>query len=169
MISETNSISCGGVRGVSDSPAAAVWAVRLILGALRDGFASVRFHSSGGAYDPFVVRGAAVVLRPLYAGMRALVGLLPTGARLRAIPGAAALGAVAIASPRDASTTIVLSNYASTALAVSVAARGKARVLSVIARAPTVVRSAVASSPGGRARVVLPGDSVVAITSAQAG
>ena len=170
VISETNSISCGGVRGVSDSPAAAVWGVRLVLGALRDGFASVRFHSSGGAYDPFVVRGRTVVLRPLYAGMRALVGLLPRGATLRAIPGAAAaLDAVAIAAPRGRSRTIVLSNYSPAPLAVSVAARGTARVLSVIARAPTVVRSAVTAAPGGRARVELPGDSVVAITSAQPG
>src|ERR1700677_41165 len=46
IISEANSASCGGVAGVSDSPAAAVWAVRFVLSALDTGFREVRFHFS---------------------------------------------------------------------------------------------------------------------------
>ena len=59
IISEANSASCGGVAGVSDSPAIAVWAVRFVLAALKTGFQEVRFHFSGAPYDPFVVSGEA--------------------------------------------------------------------------------------------------------------
>src|SRR4029077_9742992 len=65
IISEANSVSCGGLGGVSDSPATAVWAARFVLSALKTGFGEVRFHFSGGSYDPFVVQGAQVLTRPL--------------------------------------------------------------------------------------------------------
>jgi len=46
IISEANSVSCGGMAGVSNSPASAVWAVRFVLSALKTGFREVRFHLS---------------------------------------------------------------------------------------------------------------------------
>lgn len=162
-VSETNSISCGGVAGVSDQPAAAVWAVRMIVQALRDGFDSVRFHSSGGAYDPFVVAGAEVAVRPLYVGLRAAAGLLTPGAALRAIPNAAALDGVAITV--DGVRTIVLSNYSPRARWVTLHAAAPVRVLAVIAQTPTVLRSVVAPAGAG-VRVELPPNSVDAITVA---
>ena len=60
---------------------------------------AVRFHSSGGAYDPFVAR-AAVLLRPLYLGLRALrdAARRPSG---RARSRGAGLGAVAISVPAE--------------------------------------------------------------------
>jgi hypothetical protein len=164
VISEANSISCGGVAGVSDAPAAAVWAVRAIVTALRDGFASVRFHSSGGAYDPFFVRGDAVVERPLYLGLRAAAAVLTPGSQLRAIPGDAPLGGVAIARA-GGGRSVILSNYESRPLTVAVAARGPARVLEVVARAPTLRATTVAAQQG-RVRVMLPANSVDAITVA---
>ena len=165
VISEANSVSCGGVAGVSDSPAAAVWAFRLVLGALRAGFDSVRFHSSGGDYDPFVLRGGRLTLRPLYLGLAAAAALLEPGARLRAIPSARALDGVAISAP--AGNIDMLSNYAAAARAVTVPAGSPARVRveAVVARAPTLRRWTVAPS-GGRALVTLPASSVVAITTA---
>jgi hypothetical protein len=164
VISETNSISCGGVRGVSDGRAAAVWAVRLVLTALRSGFAEVRFHSSGASYDPFLVRRGRLFLRPMYLGLREAAALLPPGALLRAIPGAGALDGVEVTAPDGGSTTL-LSNYGAAGLWVSVAAtRGPVRVVEVLARAP-VVRSVVVAVAGGRARVELPPDSVDAVQS----
>jgi hypothetical protein len=164
VISEANSVSCGGVAGVSDEPATAVWGVRTVITALRDGFASVRFHSSGGPYDPFVVTAGGVVARPLYVGLRALAGLLAPGERLRAIPGAGALDAVALGRPGGETQTTLLSNYAATPRWVALEAGGSpARVLAVIARAPTLERWRVAAS-GGRVRVELPANSVVAIS-----
>lgn len=166
VISEANSVSCGGVAGVSDEPATAVWGVRTVITALRDGFASVRFHSSGGPYDPFVVLSGRVVVRPLYLGLRALAALLARGERLRAIPNGAGLDAVALKRPGGARTT-VLSNYGATVRWVTLEASAPVRVLAVIARTPTLQRWQVAPS-GGRVRVALPADSVVAIAGAPA-
>jgi hypothetical protein len=161
VISEANSISCGGLAGASDEPAAAVWAVRMILTALRDGFVSVRLHSSGGSYDPFVLSAGELVARPLYAGLRAAAGLLTPGAVLRAIPNAASLDGVAITAP-DGSRTIVLSNYGSKAAWVTLHAAAPVRVLRVRSDAPTVSSAAVVAA-AGRARVELPPGSVDAI------
>lgn len=162
VISEANSVSCGGVAGVSDQPAAAVWAARMIVTALRDGFASVRFHSSGGPYDPFVVNASTVTARPLYAGLRAAAGLLVPGGVLRAIPGARALDGVAITDP-DGTQTVLLSNYGSRARWVALRTAKEARLLSVQPHAPVVASVSVAPD-GTRLRAKLPPDSFDAIT-----
>jgi hypothetical protein len=163
VISETNSTSCGGVAGLSDAPVAAVWAVRMILRALRSGFASVRFHSSGGAYDPFVVNAAgAVKQRPLYLGLLAAARLLTPGAVLRPIRNAASLDGAVITAPGGV-RTIVLSNYAARPTRVLVAAPATVHVLRIVARAPTVLR-AVVVPVSGRARVQLLPNSVEAIS-----
>ena len=164
LISEANSVSCGGLAGVSDSPASAVWAFRLIVGALRAGFASVRFHSSGGPYDPFALRGGRLVARPLYLGLRAAAGVLDAGGALRAVPGGGSLDAVAV-SRRNGTVTYLLSNYSPAPRFVALAAGGPVRILAVIARAPTLLASG-ASASDGRARLELPANSLVAITTA---
>lgn len=169
LISEANSISCGGLAGVSDSAAAAVWAARLVLVALRSGFDSVRFHSSGGAYDPFVVRGGTLTLRPLYAGLRAVAELLPVGATLRSVPAPRTLDAFAVAGASG--RIYILSNYAAAATVVTVPVRtsshagADARVVAIVPGTPTV-RTWRAAVTGGRARVSLPAGSLVAITAA---
>jgi hypothetical protein len=91
IISEANSISCGGIAGVSNSPAAGVWAVRFVLSALKTGFGEVRFHLSGASYDPFSVRGAGVLRRPLESALFALNRWLPVGSSLRTATGAPGL------------------------------------------------------------------------------
>jgi len=163
LISEANSISCGGVAGVSDSPAAAVWAFRLIVAALRAGFESVRFHSSGGSYDPFALHGERLALRPLYLGLRAAAAVLSAGSVLRAIRGGGTLDAVAVIR-RDGTTSDLLNNYSAAPRWVAVAARGPVAIVAVLARAPTV-RAATVRASGGRARVELPPNSLVAITT----
>ena len=99
VITEANSVSCGGKSGVSDSPASAVWAVRFVLSALKTGFGEVRFHFSGDPYDPFYLRGGEVVRRPLEAAMVALNQWLPVGATLRSVAGLGGIAATAIAAP----------------------------------------------------------------------
>ena len=99
LITEANSVSCGGKSGVSDSRASAVWAVRFVLSALRTGFAEVRFHFSGDPYDPFYLRGGEVVRRPLETAMTALNGWLPIGATLRSVAGLRGIEATAITAP----------------------------------------------------------------------
>jgi hypothetical protein len=96
IISEANSISCGGIAGVSDSPAAAVWAARFVLSALKTGFGEVRFHLSGASYDPFSVRGGELRRRPLESALFALNRWLPVGSSVRTAMGAPGLLATAV-------------------------------------------------------------------------
>jgi hypothetical protein len=105
IISEANSASCGGKAGVSDTPAAAVWAVRFVLTALKTGFQEVRFHSSGGPYDPFLVSGASVIDRPLESALVALNQWLPIGASIRTLAGVRGLVATAIGAPASTPAT----------------------------------------------------------------
>jgi hypothetical protein len=177
VISEANSVSCGGAGGVSDQPVSAVWALRMIVTALRDGFAAVRFHASGGSYDPFLVTGGVVALRPLYAGLAAAARLLIAGAKLQAIPNAAALDGVAITGP-GARRAVVLSNYDARPVWVSLATHARARIVELTPGTPsgrkaTVAdygaRNATVAAVRGRARVELPANSVDAITLAPAG
>jgi hypothetical protein len=109
IISEANSASCGGLAGVSDSPASAVWAARFVLSALKTGFREVRFHFAGDPYDAFVVRGATVVTRPLESALVALNQWLPLGASLRTVPRVRELVASAVSQPGGA-TMLILDN-----------------------------------------------------------
>ena len=136
VISEANSVSCGGAGGVSDQPVSAVWALRMIVTALRDGFAAVRFHASGSAYDPFIVTGGEVALRPLYTGLAGAARLLAAGAKLQAIPNARALDGVEITGP-GARRAFVLSNYTTRPVWVSLATRTRARILELTPGTPT--------------------------------
>ena len=106
IISEANSASCGGREGVSDSPAAAVWAARFTLSALQTGFREVRFHLSGGAYDPFVVRGGRVIDRPLDSALVALNRWLPVGCSLQSVNSGDGLLATAVSGPMPSARLI---------------------------------------------------------------
>jgi hypothetical protein len=105
IISEANSASCGGVSGVSDSPAAAVWATRFVLSALKTGFREVRFHFSGGPYDPFIVSGEQVLARPLESALVALNQWLPVGSSLRTL---VVRGLIATAVTQPAGTSLLI-------------------------------------------------------------
>jgi hypothetical protein len=96
VISEANSAACGGKAGVSDAPPSAVWAVRFVLSALKTGFREVRFHLSGGPYDPFVMRATQVSERPLADALAALNGWLPLNATLRTVPSSKGVLATAV-------------------------------------------------------------------------
>ncbi|HTR89507.1 MAG TPA: hypothetical protein VMG62_05295 [Solirubrobacteraceae bacterium] len=107
ILSEVNSASCGGVAGVSDRPAAGVWAVRFVLSALKTGFREVRFHLSGGAYDPFVMRAGAVLERPLESALVALNRWLPVGATVQSLAGVHGLVATSVSSPGSVAELIL--------------------------------------------------------------
>jgi hypothetical protein len=109
IISEANSASCGGLSGVSDRPAAAVWAVRFVLSALKTGFREVRFHFAGDPYDPFVVQGATVLTRPLESALVALNQWLPVGSSLHTVPRVRELVASAVGQP-GGGTVLILDN-----------------------------------------------------------
>ena len=107
IVSEANSASCGGVSGVSDRPAAGVWAARFVLSALKTGFREVRFHLSGSSYDPFVVRAGAVLERPLQKALVAVCQWLPVGSTLQSLAGAKNLLATAVTRPAGAPELIL--------------------------------------------------------------
>jgi hypothetical protein len=83
IISESNSASCAGKPGLSNTPVASVWAARFVLGALLSGFEQVRFHSAGTSYDPFVFGpGGTVTRQPLGNALFFLHRWLPLGSRI---------------------------------------------------------------------------------------
>jgi hypothetical protein len=55
IVSEANSVACRGARGVSDGPAAALWAPAFTFSAVQVGASQIDFHASGSPYDPFHV------------------------------------------------------------------------------------------------------------------
>jgi hypothetical protein len=162
IISEANSASCGGLAGVSDRPAAAVWAVRFVLSALKTGFREVRFHSAGDPYDPFVVRGAEVLKRPLESALVALNQWLPVGSSLRSIPRAQGLVGTAVRPP-GGGAVLILDNERARARAVLV--RNAYRVhIEVLSPTRAGVRSETVSA-AGHIRLSIAANSVVAISA----
>lgn len=161
VISEANSVSCGGKAGVSDSSASAVWAVRFVLAALETGFGEVSFHLSGNPYDPFYLRGAEVVRRPVEGALVALQQWFPAGATLRS---ARSVGAVSVASVSTTGSEplLILDNEA--AKPAKMLLRGAAAVSAVRAFTPTGSGGvALAPSGAGRWLLTLPADGVLAL------
>ncbi len=161
IISEANSASCGGVSGVSDSPAAAVWAVRFVLAAVKTGFREVRFHFSGGPYDPFIVRGEEVLARPLDSALAALNQWLPVGASLRTL---AVRGLVATAVSQPASTSLLILDNQH-ARAEPVVLRGvHSATVEALGPARAGVSSAQLLSPDDRLKLTVAANSVLAVS-----
>lgn len=127
IISESNSASCGGKEGVSDTPAAAVWAVRYVLDALKIGFREVRFHMSNGAYDPFLVRGGRVYDRPLESALEALGRWLPAGSSIQTLRGVRGLVATAV-SGSPGTPQLILDNESADRKTVLLSGVGSVRV-----------------------------------------
>jgi hypothetical protein len=179
IISEANSASCGGEAGVSDQPAAAVWAVRFVLSALKTGFREVRFHFSGGPYDAFLVRGQEILARPLESALVALNQWLPAGSTLHTVAGVRGLVATGVGEPAGAGAApgagvapsaapgaglLILDNERTQAQPVLL--RG---VHSVHIQALTATRAGLAtfvlSASRGRIKFSVPGNSVLVVSS----
>jgi hypothetical protein len=163
ILSEANSASCGGVAGVSDSPASAVWAVRFVLSALKTGFSEVRFHFSGDPYDPFVVRGEEVLKRPVDDALVALNQWLPVGSSLRTLTGVRSLEATSVSQP-SGSTLLLLDDESSHAQKLVL--RGAASVhVEVISPARTGVQATTLGAVHGRIKLVVAANTVVAVSA----
>ena len=132
-------------------------------GPLEEGKA--HFHAAGDPYDPFVVRGRAVVTRPIESALVALNQWLPVGATFRSVPRVRGLIATAIGepvggAPGTAATPVpklvlILDNEGEQAQPLVIHASGAVRVsvlsaafpgLATFTRAPThgLVRTSVA-------------------------
>jgi len=82
-ISETNSASCGGIPGVSNTFASALWAVDYLLTGAEHGASGMNFHGSMtshcNAYSPLCrTRTSGYTARPVYYGLL-FTHLLGTG------------------------------------------------------------------------------------------
>jgi hypothetical protein len=162
IISESNSVACRGKAGVSNSPASAVWGLRLVLNAIRLGIESVRFHSSGSSYDPFVVSGETVTTEPLYQALVVAEQLLPVGATVTTLLTPPSMSGVVVSSP-DGNTTYIVSNYASSTKDVRVHAKGVTSFVSIRPTTP-VLATFHASPQHGALLVAVAPNSVLAIT-----
>jgi len=164
IISEANSASCGGLAGVSDRPVAAVWAVRFVLSALKTGFREVRFHFSGNPYDPFLVRGAEIIARPLESALVALNSWLPVGSSLRTVPGVRELIATAVAGPTGG-LTLILDNEHARARPVLLRTISPVRVAALLpSRAG--LGGATLNPVHGKLRLTVAANSVLAVSAA---
>jgi hypothetical protein len=178
IISEANSASCGGAAGVSDSPAAAVWAVGYVLDALETGFQEVRFHFSDGSYDPFLVDGDAVLNRPLESALVALNQWLPVGASIQTLPHVHGLVATAIgaapstpqpsgggASAAQSDTPQLILDNESTK-PQTVVLRGVPTVqVQLLSATRAGLQATQLSSPRDRIKLTVPASSVLAVLS----
>lgn len=163
VISEANSASCGGQPGVSNSPAAAVWAVRFVLSALHTGFREVRFHSSGNAYDPFLVSGGVVTPRPLEAALVALNSWMPTGSTVASVHSAGALRVTLIRRPGTAAPLLVLDNESTAPQPLSLRWSALLHAESINARLGGVHPGLLRASHG-QTSVSVPAQSVLAVS-----
>jgi hypothetical protein len=162
IISESNSVACRGKAGVSNSPASAVWGLRLVLNAIRLGIESVRFHSSGSSYDPFVVSGQTVTTEPLYQALVLAEQLLPVGATVTTLLTPPSMSGVVVSSP-GRNTTYIVSNYASSTKDVRVNAKGVTSFVSVRPTTPLLATFHASPQHGTVLGAVAP-NSVLAIT-----
>ena len=161
IISEANSISCGGIAGVSNSPASAVWAVGFVLSALKTGFQEVRFHISGGAYDPFSVRGEGVVDQPLESALVALNEWLPVGSSLRTVAGVRGLVTTAV-SGDPSGPRVIFENEQTRAQTVVLPAT-QSVVVAVLSAARAGLLTETLPAHHGRVKLHVAGNSVVAV------
>src|SRR4051794_7062417 len=112
QITELNSVACRGERGVSNTPAAALWALQVLGDATTAGFSRLAFHSSQSVYDAFVVRpGGTVQFRPLWTAMLLADALWPKGTRALHVNGTTPPGVGVWAARRpDGSTALLAVN-----------------------------------------------------------
>lgn len=91
QVTELNSVSCGGIRGVSDSFASALWATDALFTLVHAGAGGVNVHMwNGASYAPFTVtpdsgRGARVLARPVLYGILLFALATPYPSRLLAV------------------------------------------------------------------------------------
>ncbi len=163
IISEANSASCGGVAGVSNSPASAVWGVRFVLSALKTGFEEVRFHFSGNSYDPFVVRGEEVIARPLDSALVELNQWLPVGSSLRTVNGVRGFVATSVTGPTG-QTLLILDNEHGHAQKVVLRGEQAVRVEALTA-ARAGLQTSERSPAHGRIELLVAANSVAALSA----
>jgi hypothetical protein len=82
-VTELNSVTCGGLPGVSDSFATALWAPQILFELMRAGVDGANLHVRPDKINaPFALRGDRVTARPLLYGLVLFERTLGADARL---------------------------------------------------------------------------------------
>ena len=123
----------------------------------------MRFHFSGGPYDPFLVHGEEVVKRPLESALQAINRWLPVGASLQSVAGVRRLRATRIGTPTGG-TTLILDNEHAQAQAVLLRVAGSVQIEALSATGAGV-RTTRSSPTHGRIKLVLAGNSVATVST----
>ena len=89
-LDELNSVSCAGLRGVSDTFASALWSLDSLFELAKAGVDGVNVHTLASApYEPFSFTHSGgrwrAVVHPLYYGLLMFAQAAPPGARLLAV------------------------------------------------------------------------------------
>lgn len=164
VISESNSASCGGKPGVSDTPVAGVWAARYVVAALLAGFAQVRFHAAGTSYDPIVLEaGGTIAIRPLGHALLFLHRWIPIGSSISSSSGDPHVLAASVS--RGKHTSMIVSTFESKPISFAIAVPGAASRLrtDTLTTASAIDAGASVAVRAHRARLVLAPNTVVAI------
>lgn len=112
-ITETNSVTCGGTKGVSDVYASTLWALDYTLLLAGTGLAGADYHgalSGCGLYSPLCAEGSGLAAQPVYYGM--LAARLVGPGQFLSLTNQDPVNIRAYAVASGARLTVVLDNYA---------------------------------------------------------
>jgi hypothetical protein len=165
IISESNSASCAGKPGLSNTPVAGVWAARFVLGALLSGFEQVRFHSAGTSYDPYVLNTDGSITRePLSNALLFLHRWLPLGSRIAsASTNRSPVFSVNVA--HGSSRSVIVTSFSAHAVTLPIAIEGSRTRVSTDMLTTTSAQDVPGSLPvlAHRVRLKLEPNTVVAL------
>jgi hypothetical protein len=132
-VDEMNSVTCGGVLGISNSFATALWSIDALFTMARDGVDGVNIHTYPRGYNELFDfarvhgRWATTTVRPEYYGLWMFAQAAPPGARLLQIAGGdrdQALRAWATRGLDGRTRVILINDSTSRAYSVTLRARG---------------------------------------------
>ncbi len=82
-LTELNAVTCGGMQGVSDTFAAALWAPEVMFSLMHAGVDGVNFHTRPLSFNgPFFLTPGGLGIRPMFYGLALFQSALGPGARL---------------------------------------------------------------------------------------
>ena len=153
-LTELNSVTCGGLPGVSNTFATALWAPDALLELLRAGVDGVNVHVRADSINtPFTLNRHGLVARPLLYGLILFVRTLGPGAELVPLPHDGRVGAVKVWVVRIRPDTLQV-------LLIDKGQRGASVDLHLTGSGPAAVQRLLAPSVSARSDVTLAGQSL---------